>query len=355
MTPASILLPYLLLVTFMSGSITEFNAEKIQAINASPYQGVAVPMIDAYDAGSIAVHDFPAAIKRIKEHSRKHVWPWVFINRMVGFEDRQRAHSPSADKPYFRNIQGMALDEGSQPLRDFYQIWRLALSSAKEMGTPGIVVDLEPYNHHLANRMAYVMSKTNMNKPELIARFKQIGAHLCDAADEIYPGAVIWFLYTGVVSQVRGEGFFEREYRPDTYIVFGMLEHAAKKNSRLILVSGGEVSLGYCNKDLQDLKTRITRRNQQFEPLLTQYLQLKLGGTIAPWHDRSIRKGWMLKKEYAACANSTLDTAASFRPLLKELLASYSYVWVYAAGAARYNPYDKPTAEVYNKAFAGLP
>lgn len=348
-----VILPYLLLVTFFSGNLTNFNLTKIQAINASPYQGVAVPVCGPYDTGTISAKDFAKAIKRLKENSGKHVWPWVFLNRIIGYENQAPAHSTSANQPYYRNIQGMALAQGSKPLEDFYGIWKLALKSAKEMGAPGIILDIEPYNNYRSNRLPYLVQKMHMTKPVLIARLRQIGAHLCDETDRIYPGAVIWCLYTGVGSPLRGELPFTQEYRPGTYIIFGMLKEAAKKDSKMVLVSGGEMSLGYCNIDLQDLKTRIVRRQKIFAPLLARFPQLKLGGTIAPWRDINYRKKWMLK--FKGCANSKLKTAEDFRPLLKELLASYPYVWVYAAGAAHYNPFDKSTAKIYNKAFEGLP
>jgi len=337
----------------MSGGMVDFDQDKIQAINASIYDGVAVPMIGAYNSDKLVATDFSVPTKRILKNSRKHVWPWVFLNRIIGYEEHQPSHSPLADQPYFRNIQGMAIDEGSQPLKDFHTIWSMALSSAKEMGAPGIVVDIETYNNYRSNRLAYVMSKTNMGKTHLIARLKQIGAHLYDIVDTVYPEAVIWFLYTGIGSPLQGKVSIKKEYRPGSYIVFGFLEQSNRKKSSMILVSGGEKSLGYCNKNLRDLKARITHRNQIFEYLLAQFPQLKLGGTIAPWHDKSIRKKWML--EYEHCSNSTLNTAESFRPLLERLIASYSYVWVYAAGAAGYNPYDKTIAEIYNKAFDCLP
>jgi hypothetical protein len=45
---------------------------------------------------------------------------------------------------------------------------------------------------------------------------------------------------------------------------------------------------------------------------------------------------------------SELQTIDDFQPLIEELLRSYVYVWIYAAKAAGYNPYDKTIAPAYN-------
>ncbi len=66
----SSVLPYLLLVSFYSGQINNFGIEKIKAINESPYHGVAVALIGAYDTGKYI--QWSIEWKRIYNVSERH-------------------------------------------------------------------------------------------------------------------------------------------------------------------------------------------------------------------------------------------------------------------------------------------
>ena len=41
-----------------------------------------------------------------------------------------------------------------------------------------------------------------------------------------------------------------------------------------------------------------------------------------------------------------------FAPLVDELLANYAWVWIYAASAVGYDPYDPEVAKPYNRMLA---
>jgi hypothetical protein len=79
-----------------------------------------------------------------------------------------------------------------------------------------------------------------------------------------------------------------------------------------------------------------------------------MGGTVAPWADARLRREWMTR---GRCGSSSLATASDFGPAIAELLASYRYVWIYAAGAAGYNPFEPTVSgdleEVVRAARAG--
>jgi hypothetical protein len=341
----SSLLPYLLLVSFSTGQISDFSVEKMKAVDASPYDGVAVALTTPYDTDRHAEEEVDRAIGLIRKNTEKQVWPWVYVNRIVGSsEDGQPLYATAGEKPEFRRIKGLDLENEAGALEDFYTLWRIALATARKLGSPGIVVDHEAYNNYRGYNVAYVARKQGIPEGDVIARLKAIGAKLADLTEAEYPGAIVWFLSTGLVN---GDQSGSYPLRTVTYIAIGMLERARAVHARLKLVSGGESSLGYCHLSANELRETIRLRDSKYEGFLSEYPNLALGGTIAPWADASARTEWMLKDK---CGRSPLRTAADFGPLYRELFGSYRYVWVYAAKVAPYNPYDAAVAAAYNNA-----
>lgn len=344
----SITLPYLLLVTFYTGPLKDFGPEKISAINNSPYQGVAVPLIGAYDTGEYTMDNFSASVTQIKDGTKKDIWPWVFFNRFIGHKEGGRALSKAANQSYFNSINAMDLYNKAGALGDFYGIWKMSLEIAKELGSPGIVVDPEAYNNYHTYKISYIASETGKTNEQVKKSLLEIGRELARIADKTYPGATIWFLFSGLGNPMRSlNSFADEEYRSVTYIIRGMLEYAKENGSKLRFVSGGMLSLGYCYESLGNLKYKIRTRNSDFKEPLNIFSDLHLGGTIAPWVDAELKKEGYFTK--GVCGKSKLKILRDFKPLIKYLLESYQYVWIYAAGAVRYNPYNENTASEYNK------
>lgn len=342
------ILPYLLLITFYSGEFNKFPINKIDIINKSPYQGVALPLADAYETKRYDLGDFSPQIESFKKKFKKHIWPWVFFNRFVGFEEGKLSHSTLANKEEFRKIAGMDLFNESGALAEFFHVWKMALKIAKELGAPGIVVDYEPYNNYEVPNLDYLSQKLRRPREEVKDRLKAIGAELLDIADSENPQAVIWFLATDL-GKTRPNIWGEREYRcTETYLVHGMLVRAKEKHSHIKIVSGGQSSLGYCFLSLEDLEQKMAKREKDFAPIIKEYPNLFLGGTLAPWPSSDLKKGWMLRDN---CGKSNLTNITDFQPLVAKLLENYRYVWIYAAGAAGYDPYSEPSISdiLFNK------
>jgi len=349
----SVTVPYLLLVTFYTGELRDFGRDKMDAIIGSPYNGVAVALIGAYDTGKYTAGDFASSVKRMKEGKHKDVWPWVFFNRFIGSEEGSRSLSPKSGNPYFRAIKGMDIYNDAGALGDFYGIWKIALETARELGSPGILVDPEAYNNYETYKVSFISYKTGKPEEAVKERLVEIGKELARIADETYPGATLWFTFTGLGTPRRSlNPFADKEYMSVTYIVQGMLEYAREKGSDIKLVSGGMLSLGYCYKSLDDLKDKVGSRNTDFEKSSTTYPNLALGGTIAPWMDSKLRKKGYFTK--GVCGRSGLKVIGDFRPLIKYLLESYKYVWLYTDGTLGYNPYDRASASEFNKTVSGL-
>jgi hypothetical protein len=340
--------PYLLLVSFYSGQIGKFEAEKMHSINKSPYHGVAVEIADAYDFGKYAEKDFNRAVVLLKNESKKHIWPWVFFNRVIGYEEGERAHSPLAKADYFRRIDGMDLYNQTGALGDLYNLWRISLRIAKTLGSPGIVVDPEAYNNYRSYQLGHLAAQLEKPRGEIRERLRTVGRELADIVEKEYPEAILWFLFTGLGSPGRTwKPHTEGEYRTVSYVAQGILDRAKEKEMKLRLISGGELSLGYCYRSFEDLKKKIGIRNEAFSSMICLYPNLYLAGTISPWQRGNVRKNWMLRD---TCGQSTLKTAEDFAPLIIDLLRSYQYVWIYAAMAAKYDPYDPYLAASLNMA-----
>jgi hypothetical protein len=343
----SVTLPYLLLVTFYTGNLMDFGKDKIDSVEASPYNGVAVPLIGAYDTGKHAAGDYAPSVRRLKGSDAKDIWPWVFFNRFIGSKEGGRSLSRDSGNAYFRAIKGMDIYNEAGALGDFYEIWRTSLTIAKELGSPGIVVDPEAYNNYDMYRVSNISDETGVPEKEVKKQLARIGRELARIADETYPEATLWFLFTGMGTPVRSlNPLAEKEYRSVTYIVEGMLRYAKEKGSRFRVVSGGELSLGYCYRTLGDMKRRIEERSIGFRRALATYSALRLGGTIAPWEKAGSRKdGYFTRGE---CGKSELKDLADFKPLISYLSNAYQYVWIYAAMNVGYNPYVKNIATTYN-------
>ena len=246
-----------------------------------------------------------------------------------------------AKTEYFQSIKGMDIYNESEALEDFKNIWRISLKIAKELSSPGIVIDPEAYNNYKNYQLSYLARQIHKPEEQIKKRLKEVGAELVEIAEKEYPEATLWFLFTGLGSP---------QYRTVTYIIQGMLERAKEKGSKLKFVSGGEL-MGYCYDSLDDLKETIKRRNESFSDIIATYPNLYLGGTIAPWNDVKLKKGNFTKGK---CGRSKLKTMEDFKPLIGQLLKSYGYVWIYAAKMVRYNPYSPDVSSTYNKTIGEL-
>lgn len=333
--------PYLMLVSFSSGDFVHFDASKINALNNSPYHGVAIPLVDAYDVETHSVSDFKPALSRM-QNLKSDPWPWIFWNRLVGTTSeiaRKFPQSPSS-KPYFTRIQGMDLYDQTGALTDFLRTYRQALQVAKNAGAPGIVIDMEVYNNYELYDVDAVAKSLHQDPSKVKARLHEIGKQLTNIAQTEYPDATLWFLFTGL-----GETPDPQRYRSVTHVVAGILERAKEVHSQIKVVSGGELA-GYCHRSPEALQDRLDRRARNFAPALSNYPNLHLGGTIAPWDGSAPRTGWMMED---TCKDSNAKNLGDFSPMFQALLSTYEYVWVYAADEAPYLPYSA-RAQNYNSA-----
>jgi hypothetical protein len=338
---------YLMLVNTAIAS--QMDAPKLAQFDRSPYDGLAVSLADAYDTSPVFfLAPMEAQIARWKNSTAKDIWPWVYLNRMIGANDAEG--NKYSMVPYFQRFQGLDLDGKAGARNDFLENWRNALRLAKETGVPGIVCDLEFYNNYKAYDLAELSRMSSMPQEDLLIALRQLGAQMADIGATEYPGATLWFLFTGFTRPdyrvIDGKPYFFAA----TYIVDGLLDQIRRNHLPVRVLSGGEVGLGYCHSSVEDLRQAIEKRAAAFAPLLQKYNGiLELSGTMTLWSDRSAKKTWVAQ---GACGTSSAATVEDLIPYMELLFRSYRYNWLYGSPNGGYFAFRAASSPRFDAAIA---
>ena len=318
--------PYLMLVN--TAIADRLTAPMIAQFDRSPYEGLAVSFAGAFDTGpAFTVTQMETQITGWKKSPAKEIWPWVYLNRMIGVDPAQG--NAEANVPYFQRFQGLDLDGKAGAQADFLKNWQNALWLAKRTGAPGIVCDLEFYNNYKAYDLSQLALMSSISLPEVVKSLRQIGAHMADISAAEYPGADIWFLFTAFTRPnyrtINGQPY----YLAATYLVEGLLDEIQLHHLPVRVLSGGEVGLGYCHISLADFQQAIDKRAQAFAPILQKYQGiLQLAGTMTLWSDPAAKKSWVAQ---GACGASTAATVEDLIPYMDLLFRTYRYNWLYGS------------------------
>jgi hypothetical protein len=338
---------YLMLVnTAVAG---QMDAQKLAQFDRSPYDGLAVSFADAYDTSPVlTLAPMQMQTANWKKSTAKDIWPWVYLNRMIGANDAEG--NQYAKVPYFQRIQGLDLDGKAGAQNDFLENWRSALRLAKETGVPGIVCDLEFYNNYKAYDLAELARMTAKPQQEVLDLLRQFGARMADIAAAEYPGATLWFFFTGFTRPdyrvIDGQPYFLTA----TFIAEGLLDRIQQHHLPLRVLSGGEVGLGYCHDSVDDLRRAIEKRAAVFAPLLQKYSGiLELAGTMTLWSDRSAKKNWVAQ---GACGTSSAASVEDLVPYMELLLRSYHFNWLYGSPNGGYFAFQSTSAPRFDAAIA---
>jgi hypothetical protein len=338
---------YLMLVN--TAMARQMDASKIAQFDRSPYDALAVSFVPAYDTSHVpSTATMQASIAGWKKSTRKDIWPWVYLNRMVGANDVER--NPLTQVAYFQRFQGLDLDGKAGAQKDFLENWRNALRVARETAVPGIVCDLEFYNNYQAYDVAELARMTSLAQPDALNSLRKLGARMADIAAEEYPGANLWFLFTGFTRDDYRVMEGRRYYLAATYIAEGLLDEVVQRRLRLRVLSGGEVGLGYCHVSLADLGAAIDKRAAAFAPLMQKYSGvLELAGTMTLWSDRAAKKDWVAR---GTCGASTASSVEDLIPYMELLFRSYRYNWIYGSPNGGYLAFQNASAGRFDAAIA---
>ena len=330
-----------------SANADQMDASKVTQFDRSPYYGLAISFANAYDTSPVPTLSLmEAQTARWKKSTDKDIWPWVYLNRMVGANDAEG--NPYTKVPYFQMFQGLDLDGKAGAQNDFLQNWRNALRLARKTGVPGIVCDLEFYNNYKAYDVAELARMTSKPQPEVLYLLRHLGARMADISSAEYPGASIWFLFTGFTRsehKVRPAGLYDLAA---TYIVEGLLDQIQLHHLPVRVLSGGEVGLGYCHASVDDLRRAIEKRAADFAPFLHKYNGiLELAGTMTLWSDRSAKKSWVAN---GACGSSSAASVEELIPYMELLFRTYRYNWLYGSPNGGYFAFQSTSAARFDSA-----
>jgi hypothetical protein len=322
---------------------------KFRQFDKSSYDGIAVAFLHAYDTSAVpSVASMNTQIKGWKKYTKKDIWPWVYLNRMIGFNPAE--NNSHADTPYFRTISGADLNDANGARSDFLSLWRNSLAAARDSHAPGIVCDLEFYNYYKEYDIGELARKTAKTPAEAVKSLQEIGAEMARIAAEEYPDAVLWFLVTGFThagyKTLDGVSY----YPSPTYVAIGLLDEISRKHLRLKVLAGGEGSLAYCHETLQQFKSAILERQADMASTLQKYKGvLEMAGTLTLWSDRAAKSGWVNEE---ACKAATAETVEDLQPYIELVMNSYRYNWIYASSEGNYLPFAPGSAPRFDAVIA---
>jgi hypothetical protein len=340
---------YLMLVN--TAMARQMDPQKLAQFVHSPYDALAVSFSDAYDVSPVPTStSMQSQLAGWKKSTSKQVWPWVYLNRMIGANDVEG--NVLTKVPYFQKFQGLDLDGKAGAQQDFLENWCNAFRIARETNVPGIVFDLEFYNNYKADDIGELARMTSLSKQDTLQALKNLGARMADIAAAEYPNAMIWTLFTGFTRPdyriIDGQHYF----LAGTYIVEGLLDEIQQHHLVLHVLSGGELGLGYCHNSVEVLRQAVDKRAATFAPLLQKYKGiLELGGTMALWSDRSAKKNWVAE---GACGSSSAATVEDLIPYMELLFRSYRYNWIYGSPNGGYLAFNPAIAPRFDAAIAKL-
>lgn len=322
---------YLLLVnTAVASLMTE---EKFRQFDKSPYDGLAVAFLHAYDTSTPpSASSVTEQIASWSKVTKKDIWPWVYLNRIIGMSAAEK--NPHSDNPYFRKIIGADLDDKYGALSDFLQNWNNSLLAAKASKVPGVVCDLEFYNYYKQYDISELAHQTGKSPAAVADSLKTIGARMADRANEVYPGATIWLLFTGLTHAGYKTLDGVPYYPSPTYVTIGLLDEIVRKKFTLKVLAGGEGSIGYCHGSVKDFQESIQKREVDLKIDLQKYKGvLELAGTLALWSDRVAKKDWL---NQGTCQASDADSIEDLQSYIELLMSTYRYNWLYGTSEGNY-------------------
>ncbi len=332
---------HLLLVSFRNPLLSDWERKDVHQIEQTPFDGAASAIISAYSTEEIPEYSEYASTIDVIGQDNLDIWPWVFINRLVGGEKRGKGG------PFFSGIRGPDLDDQMGTRSDFLSTWRLALRLAREMGSPGIVADFEVYNNKDAYNPAWVAERRNEDLETVLASLRDLGREMAVITGEEYPAAKIWQLffdpYREKYRTPEGKGLT----RTVNYVNPGFLEKILEDDMDVVVIDGGETAIGYYFESIGELEDKIAKQETMARPLMDRFKgAFQLGGTVAPYRDCGELNGWM--RDYAG-PDPPWRMADDFVPIFERLFEAYRHVWIYAASSAKFDPFEiEKVAPIYN-------
>lgn len=321
------------------------NDDKLKQFDKSPYDGLAIAFLHAYDTSVVpSVETMDAQMSQWKKATSKAIWPWVYINRMLAIDPAD--NSPYSKDAYFRKFAGADLDGKAGAQSDFLKLWTNSLRAAHDSGSPGIVCDLEFYNYQKAYEIPELASRLNQSAQVTVDSLRMLGVRMADQAGKQFPTAVVWFLFTGLTHPTYKTDGGHSFYPAPAYVVLGFLDEMKVRNLKVTALAGGEGSLGYCHVSLEEFQTKISDRADAFRSLTSKFGgPLELAGTMTLWSDKAVKRNWV---NQFPCNESPAATVEELQPYLELMLRSYRYNWIYGSFDGGYDAFRPEVASRFD-------
>lgn len=330
--------PYLLLVAFSMFSAEKFSQRVPEHLAAGPFDGVSVAYVNAYHADDVDHNQIHRQLSDIAKQTNKDVWPIVFLNRIIGSGDLDPSSKRFLEKRRFSDINGMELKDGSYALTQYIEILSNSVRFALEKNS-GIVIDIEPYNSKDAYDVRQLAKQLELSEHEVIALLSDLGRQMAKVVSHekrlaSQSNLKIMLLFSGLTTKKKmKDGVFLK--RSVTYVVEGLLAQLSENDEDIEVISGGELSIGYCPKNIDTFKARESKRKKRMEAYQNKYEFLGTSAPLVLWENKSKTEGWL---NQGNCKNSEISSFGELETLAGNVFSTYPIVWVYGTGNSDYKP-----------------
>jgi hypothetical protein len=329
--------------SFYSPNLNQITPEHLAALDRSPYDGFTFFVAGAFASAAPTFPEVADAASLVASLTHKHVWPWIFWNRVIGeppanssCESNCPATSPCKD------FAGIDLYDRHGALTAFYDTLHTALTFARETRSPGIFLDVENYSNYCMTDLTQVAAQIGEAAAAVRAQLGVIGARIADIVATDDPTATVVMTFVPDPSDPT---------RTETLLAKAILDQARSRGYVFRLVEGGEASVGYLRTSLQDLETALGQQQASFAAWRAAYANFALSGTLAPYTEVTRTTGFIQAWYQADKSQIQVKSTGDFYPLFVRLFQERPEIlWLFGSTDAPYDEYDADAATVFHSA-----
>jgi hypothetical protein len=277
--------------------------QKLDSIQNSPYHGFA----------NMPVRGVPADWM-LPFTCNKDFIPWQYVSLMFDLSS-----GPPCVLDYNGTLGKLGL---------FLDDLRNTLQVAKQLGSPGIVLDLEFYANQLYSGVGDAADLVKISKEEMQTAFSILGNQFAIIINEEFPTAIIW----GPLCVIGSTGPIPATEWSAYWITQGILENLLPT---VTLIAGAEAEIPYTHSNFATFETDA-------DLFLTQVVpsNVKLGCPLMLWNNKN-ETGLFITDYLLAHPECVFNTLEDFRPVVTKAKRDFSYVWIYNYPTATgWSPFD---------------
>lgn len=298
---------YILLVSiFWEIKATDIPGSYVAAatLAQSPYDGIAINVKPAGTSSTEGCLDWVDSITPYC--GEKHLWPWTTLDEIV---------SPT----YGLDV----LDQGGG-LTHWLTQWEVAVRKAKEIGTPGVCLDGEPYSNADLLFVDRAASICGLTENQLRTGLNNCGRAMVDITNAIYPNMLLWDRTAETYPIYEG-------YTYDNYITYdltqGMLQRLKELDSQIVYLSAAN-HIGYFQPSLAAFQNMIDRMVTLNAEVVVEYPDIAFGASLMLYDGLAATSGWT-QGRLIEDGPPTFTSIEDFWPVLDLYDSTFDYCWIY--------------------------